>query len=115
MDKERDQKFKADLKNGVAGLYQGFGRRPFGDNADVKKTAQALVALIDNELLPTLDAPMKAGGAYDASYTKKAARELLKRLAKSAAGPAAFPARRPSSPTSPSNWATRPTARTTSA
>jgi hypothetical protein len=89
MDKERDQKFAADLKNGVAALYQSFGRRPFGDNADVKKTAQGLVALIDNELLPTLDAPMKAGGAYDASYTKKAGRELLKRLAKSAAAPAA--------------------------
>jgi hypothetical protein len=89
MDKERDQKFAADLKNGVASLYQSFGRRPFGDNADVKKTAQGLVALIDNEFLPKLDAPIKAGGAYDNSYTKKAGRELLKRLAKSAAAPAA--------------------------
>jgi hypothetical protein len=89
MDKERDQKFAADLKTGVASLYQSFGRRPFGDNADVKKTAQGLVALMDNEFIPKLDAPMKADGAYDNSYTKKAARELLKRLAKSAAVPAA--------------------------
>jgi hypothetical protein len=89
MDKERDQKFAADLKNGVASLYQSFGRRPFGDNAEVKKTAQALVALMDDELLPKLNAPMKTDGAHESAFSKKAARELLKRLANSAAKPAA--------------------------
>jgi hypothetical protein len=88
MDNDRERKFAADLKKGVASLYQGFGRQPFGDNADVKKTAQGLVALIDNELIPHLDAPVKADGAYDASYTKKAALLLLKRLAKQGAEPA---------------------------
>jgi Cytochrome c554 and c-prime len=89
MDNERDQKFAADLKNGVAALYQSFGRRPFGDVAEVKKTAKALVALMDDELIPKLNAPMKADGAHESAFSKKAARELLKRLAKSAAAPAA--------------------------
>ncbi len=92
MDKERGEKSSpVDLKNGVAGaLYRGFRpKRLFGDNADVKKTAQGVVAVIDNEFLPTLDAPMKSGGAYDASYNKKAARQMLKRLAGAAAKPPA--------------------------
>jgi hypothetical protein len=89
MDKGRDQKFAGDLKKGVAALYQGFGARPFGDNADVKKTAQGLVALMDNEFIPKLDAPLKTDGANDNSYTKKEARELLKRLANAAAKPPA--------------------------
>ena len=87
MDKDRDVKFTADLKKSVASLYQSFGQRPFGDNADVKKTAGGLVALMNNELIPQLDAPFKTDGAYNNSYTKKVARLLLKRLATAAAEP----------------------------